>query len=129
MYVDQNESAKFWLSILNGLKNRSVEDILIACVDGLTGFPQAIETVFPKPEIQKYIIHQIRNTTKFVFYKEIKSLIADLKRVYAAPRHKKKLHWRNWTALMRNGAGNIPKSQNHRNTTGQIYQLISSIRK
>lgn len=49
MYVGQNESAKFWLSILNGLKNRGVEDILIACVDGLTGFPQAIEAVFPRP--------------------------------------------------------------------------------
>ena len=79
------ESAKFWLSILNGLKNRGVEDILIACVDGLTGFPQAIEAVFPQTEIQQCIIHQIRNTTKFVSYKEIKPLMADLKRVYAAP--------------------------------------------
>ena len=84
MYVGQNESAKFWLSILNGLKNRGVEDILIACVDGLTGFPQAIEAVFPQTEIQQCIIHQIRNTTKYVSYKEIKSLMADLKRVYAA---------------------------------------------
>lgn len=85
MYVGQNESAKFWLSILNGLKNRGVEDILIACVDGLTGFPQAIEAVFPDTEIQQCIIHQIRNTTKFVSYKGIKPLMADLKRVYAAP--------------------------------------------
>ena len=85
MYVGQNESAKFWLSILNGLKNRGVEDILIACVDGLTGFPQAIEAVFPQTEIQQCIIHQIRNATKFVSYKEIKPLMADLKRVYAAP--------------------------------------------
>lgn len=85
MYVGQDESAKFWLSILNGLKNRGVEDILIACVDGLTGFPQAIEAVFPDTEIQQCIIHQIRNTTKFVSYKELKPLMADLKRVYAAP--------------------------------------------
>ena len=85
MYVGQNESAKFWLSILNGLKNRGVEDILIACVDGLTGFPQAIEAVFPDTEIQQCIIHQIRNMTKFVSYKELKPLMADLKRVYAAP--------------------------------------------
>lgn len=56
MYVGQNESAKFWLSILNGLKNRGVEDILIACVDGLTGFPQAIEAVFPQTEIQQCIM-------------------------------------------------------------------------
>ena len=73
MYVGQNESAKFWLSILNGLKNRGVEDILIACVDGLTGFPQAIEAVFPQTEIQQCIIHQIRNTTKYVSYKEMDS--------------------------------------------------------
>ena len=85
MYVGQNESAKFWLSILNGLKNRGVEDILIACVDGLTGFPQAIEAIFPQTEIQQCIIHQIRNTTKFVSYKKIKPFMADLKRVYAAP--------------------------------------------
>jgi putative transposase len=85
MYVGENESAKFWLSIMNGLKNRGVKDILIACVDGLTGFPQAIDAVFPKTEIQQCIIHQIRNTTKFVSYKDIKVLMTDLKRVYAAP--------------------------------------------
>jgi len=85
MYVGENESAKFWLSIMNGLKNRGVRDILIACVDGLTGFPQAIEAVFPKTEIQQCIIHQIRNTIKFVSYKDIKPLMVDLKRVYAAP--------------------------------------------
>lgn len=85
MYVGENESAKFWLSIMNGLKNRGVKDILIACVDGLTGFPQAIEAVFPKAEVQHCIIHQIRNSTRFVSYKDIKVLMADLKRVYAAP--------------------------------------------
>ena len=85
MYVGENEGAKFWLSIINGLKNRGVQDILIACVDGLNGFPQAIEAVYPKTEIQQCIIHQIRNTTKFVSYKELKPLMADLKCVYAAP--------------------------------------------
>lgn len=84
MWVDENESAKYWLSILNGLRNRGVEDILIACVDGLTGFDNAIEAVYPKTEIQQCIIHQIRNTTRFVSYKDIKALMADLKRVYAA---------------------------------------------
>ena len=84
MYVGQNECAKFWLSILNGLKNRGVQDILIACVDGLSGFPQAIEAVFPETEIQQCIIHQIRNTTRFVSYKDIKPLMTDLKRVYTA---------------------------------------------
>jgi transposase-like protein len=84
MWVGENESSKFWLGILNGLRNRGVEDILIACVDGLTGFTNAIEAVFPKTEIQQCIIHQIRNSTKYVSYKDIKALIADLKKVYAA---------------------------------------------
>jgi putative transposase len=84
MWVGENESAKFWLGILNGLKNRGVDDILIACVDGLTGFTNAIEAVYPQTEIQQCIIHQIRNTTKYVSYKDIKALMADLKKVYAA---------------------------------------------
>ena len=84
MYVGENESAKYWLSILNGLKNRGVEDILITCIDGLTGFSEAISAVYPKTEIQQCIIHQIRNSTKYVSYKDIKALMADLKRVYAA---------------------------------------------
>jgi len=84
MWVGENESAKFWLSILSGLKNRGAEDILIACVDGLTGFPNAIEAAYPKTEIQQCIIHQIRNTTRFVSYKDIKALMSDLKAVYAA---------------------------------------------
>lgn len=85
MWVGENESAKFWAGVMNDIKNRGVEDILIACVDGLTGFPNAIGAIFPKTEIQQCIIHQIRNTTKFVSYKDIKVLMADLKRVYAAP--------------------------------------------
>lgn len=84
MWIGENESAKFWLSVMNGMRNRGVEDILIACVDGLTGFASAIEAVFPHTEIQQCIIHQIRNTTRFVSYKDIKMLMADLKKVYAA---------------------------------------------
>ncbi len=84
MWIGENESAKFWLGILNSLRNRGVEDILIACVDGLTGFPNAIDAVYPKTEIQQCVIHQIRNTTKFVSYKDIKELMKDLKQVYAA---------------------------------------------
>jgi transposase-like protein len=84
MWVGENESAKFWLSILNGLKNRGVEDILIACVDGLAGFTNAIEVAYPQTEIQQCIIHQIRNSTRFVSYKDIKELMQDLKAVYGA---------------------------------------------
>ena len=84
MYVGENESARFWLSILNGMKNRGLEDILIACIDGLTGFPEAIQAVYPKTEVQHCIIHQIRSSTKYVSYKDIKALMADLKAVYGA---------------------------------------------
>ena len=84
MWVGENESAKFWASILNSLRNRGVEDILIACTDNLTGFSQAIEAVFPKTDIQNCIIHQLRNSSKYVSYKDLKALMADLKAVYGA---------------------------------------------
>ena len=84
MWVGENESAKYWASVLNGLRNRGVEDILIACTDNLTGFSAAIEAVYPKTEIQNCIIHQLRNSSKYVSYKDIKALMADLKAVYAA---------------------------------------------
>ena len=82
LWVGENESSKFWLSVINDLKSRGVEDILIACIDGLAGFPEAIAAVYPETEIQRCIIHQIRNNTKFVSYKDLKSLMADLKAVY-----------------------------------------------
>ena len=84
MWVGENESAKFWATVLNGLRNRGVQDILIACTDNLTGFSAAIEAVFPKTEIQNCIIHQLRNSSKYVSYKDLKALMADLKAVYAA---------------------------------------------
>lgn len=84
MWVGENESAKYWASVLNGLRNRGVEDIFIACTDNLTGFDAAIEAVFPQTEIQNCIIHQLRNSSKYVSYKDIKALMADLKAVYAA---------------------------------------------
>ena len=84
MWVGENESAKYWLSVLNSLRNRGVQDIFIACTDNLTGFSAAIEAVFPKTDIQNCIIHQIRNSTKYVSYKDLKALMADLKAVYSA---------------------------------------------
>lgn len=84
MWVGENESAKFWVSVLNNMRNRGVEDIFIACTDNLTGFSQAIEAVFPKTDIQNCIIHQLRNSSKYVSYKDIKALMADLKKVYTA---------------------------------------------
>ncbi len=84
MWVGENESAKFWGTVLNGMKNRGVEDIFIACTDNLTGFSTAIAAVFPRTEIQNCIIHQLRNSSKYVSYKDLKALMADLKAVYAA---------------------------------------------
>jgi len=96
MWVGENESAKFWATVLNGLKNRGVEDIFIACTDNLTGFSSAIEAVFPKTEIQNCIIHQLRNSSKYVSYKDIKALMADLKAVYAAVDEAAELGYRNY---------------------------------
>ena len=84
MWVGENESAKYWASVLNGLKNRGVEDIFIACTDNLTGFSAAIEAVYPHTELQNCIINQLRNSSKYVSYKDIKALMADLKAVYGA---------------------------------------------
>ena len=85
IYIGGNESAKFWLSVLNDLRNRGIKDILIASVDGLTGFSEAIKTVFPHTDIQRCIIHQIRYTLSFVSYKEKKEFAKDLKEIYTAP--------------------------------------------
>lgn len=84
MWIGEAESSKFWLSIMNEIKNRGVRDILIASVDGLNGFSEAIKAVFPMTEIQRCIVHQIRNSTKFVSYKDLKSFTADLKPIYKA---------------------------------------------
>lgn len=84
IWVGENESASFWLGVCNDLKNRGVQDILIACKDGLSGFSEAISTVFPQAEIQLCIIHQLRNSLKYVSWKEQKQVMADLKKVYQA---------------------------------------------
>jgi putative transposase len=84
MYVSQSEGANFWLSVLTDLQNRGVKDILIACIDNLNGFPQAINTVFPQTEIQTCIVHQIRNSLKYVASKDQKTFMKDLKPVYQA---------------------------------------------
>ena len=85
IWLGANESSKYWLSVLNGLKNRGVSDILIASVDGLSGFVDAIHAAFPKTEVQRCIIHQIRSSCRYVSYKDIKQFTADLKPVYKAP--------------------------------------------
>ena len=85
IWVDEAEGAKFWLSICNDLKNRGVKKILISCMDGLKGLPQAIKTVFPTVDIQTCIVHQIRNSIKYIASKDKKAFMKDLKEVYKAP--------------------------------------------
>jgi putative transposase len=85
LWVGQSEGAHFWLNIMTELKNRGVEDILIACVDGLKGFPETINTVFPKTAVQLCIIHMVRNTLKRISFKERKLFMGCLKKVYTAP--------------------------------------------
>ncbi len=80
----ESEGANFWLGVLNDLKERGVEDILIACVDGLKSFPTAINSVFPNAEVQLCIVHQIRNSLKYVSSKDVKSFMSDLKKIYQA---------------------------------------------
>ncbi|CBY29434.1 IS256 family transposase [Yersinia enterocolitica] len=84
LYLSENEGANFWLSVLTDLQNRGVNDILIACVDGLTGFPEAINSIYPDTEVQLCVIHQIRNSIKYVASKHHKAFMADLKPVYRA---------------------------------------------
>jgi putative transposase len=84
LYISENEGANFWLQVLTDLSNRGVCDILIACVDGLKGFPEAIESIFPQAEVQLCVVHQIRNSLKYVASKNQKEFMVDLKRVYKA---------------------------------------------
>ena len=84
MYISESEGAKFWLSVLTDLQNRGVKDILIACIDNLGGFEEAIVSIYPKTEVQSCIVHQIRNTIKYVARKDAKAVMADVKLVYQA---------------------------------------------
>ena len=85
IWLGASESSKYWLSVLNSLKSRGVQDILIASVDGLSGFVEAINVAYPKTEVQRCIIHQIRSSTRYVSYKDVKQFTSDLKPVYKAP--------------------------------------------
>jgi transposase-like protein len=84
LWIAENEGAKFWMGVLSELKNRGLQDILIASMDGLSGFPDAVRAVYPQTRIQLCIVHMIRNSTRFVSYKDLKKVCADLKAVYSA---------------------------------------------
>ena len=85
LWIAEHEGAKFWLRVLNDLKNRGVQDILVACCDGLSGFPEAIETIFPKALAQLRVVHMIRNSLKYVAHKDYGPVCRDLKPIYLAP--------------------------------------------
>ena len=84
-WIGENESSKYWLNVLNEFKNRGVQDILIMSVDNLKGFSEAISSVFPKTEIQKCVVHQIRNSIRYISYKDVREFTSDLKEMYNAP--------------------------------------------
>ncbi len=85
LWIKENESAKFWIGVLNELKNRGVKDVLIFSLDGLLGLTSAIKTVYPQAEIQRCIVHQVRNSLKFACYRDRRELARDLKKIYSAP--------------------------------------------
>lgn len=89
--IGENKSSKYWLGILNNLKNRGVKDVMIICADGLTGIKDAINAAFPNTEYQRCIVHQVRNTLKYVTYKDMKEFASDLKKIYLAPNESKAL--------------------------------------
>jgi len=84
IWILEHESSKFWLNVLNDLKSKGVLDIYLFCTDGLCGVPQAIEAVYPQSRLQRCIVHQIRNSTKYVSYKDIKQVTEGLKKIYTA---------------------------------------------
>ena len=88
LQIGENESSKYWLGVLNELKNRGVKDVMVICADGLTGIKEAITAAYPKAEYQRCIVHQVRNTLKYVPYKDMKAFAADLKTIYLAPNEK-----------------------------------------
>lgn len=126
LWVVQSEGAKFWLQVLTELKNRGVQDILIACVDGLKGFPEAIEAVYPRTEVQLCIVHLVRTSLNYVPWKADKEMAVDLKAIYARPRRKKPRssckHWK------RNGK-RIPASARCGGAIGRASRRFSSIRR
>ena len=133
MYVGENESANYWATILNGLRNRGVEDIFIACTDNLTGFSAAIEAVFPKTEVQNCIVHQIRNSTRYVSYKDLKALMADLKAVYSAVEETSALdalevfaeHWdKKYPKISSSWRGNWPNLSTYFKYPQEVRRLI-----
>lgn len=131
IYIGENESSTFWLSVLTDLQNRGVQDVLIACVDGLKGFPDAIASIFPKTEVQTCIVHQIRNSLKYVGSKHQKEFMKDLKLVYQAATEESAL--RNLDALSKKWGEKYPvvvnSWKNNWSTLSNYFKYSQPIRK
>ena len=127
MWIEKSEGAKFWLQVITELKNRGVKDIFIACVDGLKGFPDAINAVFPKTEIQLCIVHMVRNSLKFVSWKDRKAVADDLKEIYRPATVE--LASKGLRSLLKpNGTENTRQSALPGETTGPISSRYLPIR-
>jgi transposase-like protein len=131
LWIAENEGAKFWMGVLTELQNRGLQDILIACMDGLSGFPEAVRAVYPKTRVQLCIVHMIRNSTKFVAYKDLKKVCADLKAIYSAAteasgRDALKAFGKNWNAKY----PMIHKSwEHHWEDLSEFFKYSQAIRK
>ena len=127
-YLSETEGAKFWMSVLTDLKNRGVEDIFIACMDGLTGFPDAVCAVYPKTKVQLCIVHMVRNSTKYVSYKDLKEVCRDLKQIYSAVNEEEALE-----ALDDFGKSKYPMIQRswetHWNDLSEFFKYPEEIRR
>src|SRR3989454_6113973 len=108
MWIAQSEGAKFWLAVFTELQNRGLKDIFIACVDGLTGLPEAIETLYPQTRVQLCMVHLVRNSLKYVSYKHRKEVAADLKLIYSAGPKPKQRFTSNY--LLRSGISSTQPS-------------------
>ncbi len=132
IWIGESEGAKFWLSVLNEIKHRGVEDILITCIDGLKGFPEAIKGVFPETQIQKCIIHQIRNTVKYISHKEKKRFCNDLKNIYTATTEKTgyeklqkmKKEWNQYAIYLKSWEDNWDELSTFFNYSEEIRRII-----
>lgn len=131
LWVGATESSKYWLGVLNGLKNRGVSDILIASVDGLAGFSEAIAVAYPQTEIQRCIIHQIRSSTRYVSYKDVKAFTSALKPIYKAPTEEAALEALN--ELETDWGTQYPAAvkswRNHWDELGTMYKYPEGIRR
>lgn len=130
IHIGENESTKYWLGVLNELKNRGVKDILVICADGLTGIKEAVSAAFPQTELQRCIVHQIRNTLKYISEKNMKEFANDLKTIYHAPSEEVALEQLRVTEKWERDYPNVMKSW-HKNwdVISPIFKFSAEVRK